>query len=75
MVPSFDNREAADAALTDGYSVSACIIKDGRPRYFLVPSDTPESEMRRIAFEVARGRAMSSFEDSLLTIAEQSRGS
>jgi hypothetical protein len=73
MVPTFDTRVKADEAQTDGMSVSAVILKDGTPKYFLVPSDTSEEEMRRLSFEIRNGRTMTSFEDSLLHIAEQAR--
>ena len=51
MVPTFDTRVDADKAVQDGESVCAALLKDGSPRYFCVPSDTTEPEMRRLAFD------------------------
>lgn len=67
---TFDTRVDADAAVVDGESVAATLLKDGTPKYFTVPTATSEPEMRRLAFNIRNGRPMSVFENSLLTIAE-----
>ena len=71
---TYDTRVDVDAACPEGMHVSAVLLKDGSPKYFVVPAETSEAEMRRLAFNIRNGRNLSGFEDSLLTMAEAARG-
>jgi hypothetical protein len=71
---SYETRAEADEVVCAGESVCATLLEDGSPRYFVMPIDVDDATMRAASFQVRYGRAMESFEETILSIAEMRAG-
>jgi hypothetical protein len=47
------------------------LLKNGEPRYFHAPSDTPDDSLRDMAFRLREGREMSEYERQVMAEAER----
>ena len=63
---SYETREELEADMPEGHTVCATLLKDGTPRYFSAPTDTPDDEVRAMAFEVREGRPLGGYEQFLI---------
>lgn len=68
---TFTDFAEAEAAKTEGTMVCGTLMKDGEPRYFVLPSDVPDHLIRDTAFQIREGRPVSSWERWILELAEQ----
>lgn len=59
----------ARRGLAEGEVLCATLDPSGRPVYFSMPADAPDSEVQARAFEVRHGRKMLPIERRLLAIA------
>lgn len=71
---SYETRAEADEVVSEGESVCATLLEDGSPRYFVMPTDADDTTMRAASFQIRHGRAMESFEETILSIAEMRAG-
>ena len=68
------NRRAYQSALAEveeGQTVCATLSPDGEPKYFIMPVDASDDEVRAQAFRERNGRFMSRVEKNLLELAER----
>jgi len=63
---SYETRDELEAEMPEGHVVCASLLKDGTPRYFSVPADTPDADVRAAAFEIREGRPLGSYEQFLI---------
>lgn len=62
----FDDFDSAQAAAADTDMVCAAVLPDGTPKYFVVPKDSPDDDIRDRSFEIREGRPPSTYERWLL---------
>lgn len=66
--------EAKQEAETTGGMVCGTILPDGRPCYYVVPSDSDDLDLVKRAFALKNGREMTQGEQLLVEMARQRIG-
>jgi hypothetical protein len=70
---TFEDFDAAVTAKGEGEQVCGTLLKSGEPRYFLMPADAADEEVRDRAFQVREGREISTYEQFLIQQATELR--
>lgn len=63
---TFDDFDSAQATAGDADMVCAAVLPDGTPKYFVVPKDMPDDQIRDRSFQIREGRPPSTYEQWLL---------
>lgn len=61
----------AQETCPEGWTVCGVLLKNGEPRYFHAPADTPDESLRDMAFRLREGRDMSEYERQVMAEAER----
>ncbi|RMF61175.1 MAG: hypothetical protein D6746_05885 [Bacteroidetes bacterium] len=67
----YESFEQARSECPPGSSVAGTVTHSGKPLYFVVRAEDPDSKVRELAFEAREGRPMTALEKTLLRIAEE----